>query len=180
MYSILNEYGKSFLEKLATLTQDKKFIFGLIYISRQSDLVNLFDNRYHTDLNNVFCRYVQYGIDMIAKNKPIPIDINEIYAAIPDSDDYSEVECSYAQNALISIYYLFDFYMTNKNDLFLKSLDMALENVDVISYSANKSYNEEKVFSYEIDVMNNIIYKIENSSDNLYNLMVCENKLSPL
>ncbi|ECA6122962.1 hypothetical protein EM825_23610 [Salmonella enterica subsp. enterica serovar Redlands] len=180
MSSILNEYGKDFLDRLVALPQDKKFILGLIYINRQSDLFILFDDIYSTNLHDVFCSYIKHGVDAIAAKRSISVDINEIYAAVPDADDYSETECSYVQNALLSIYYLFDFYITKKNDLFQQSLDMVLENVDVLSYSVNKSYDENNIFSHEIEILNNIFSKVEFFSGNIYDLIQSEGKLSPL
>ncbi|HIA3423743.1 TPA: hypothetical protein ACWP5X_005359 [Escherichia coli] len=179
MSSILNEYGKDFLGKLVTLPQEKKFTLGLIYINRQSDLFILFDKMYRTNLHDVFCNYIQYGVDVITAKRSISIDMNEVYSAIPDADDYSETECAYVQNALLSIYYLFEFYITKKNDLFQQSLDMVLENVDVLSYSVNKSYDENNVFSHEVEILNDIFSKVENFSGKISDLIQGEDKLSP-
>ncbi|KNC90578.1 hypothetical protein [Trabulsiella odontotermitis] len=180
MSSILNEYGKDFLERLIALPQDKKFTLGLIYVNRQSELFIFFDNIYSTNLHDVFCRYIRNGVDAIVAKGSVSIDINEIYAAIPDADDYSEIECTYVQNALLSIYYLFDYYITKENDLLQQSLDMVLENVDVLSYSVNKSYDEHNVFSHEVKILNNIISKVEFFSGNISDLIESEEKLSPL
>ncbi|EOF5965544.1 hypothetical protein ACK1FJ_004674 [Salmonella enterica] len=180
MSSILNEYGKGFLEKLVTLSPDKKLTLGLTYINRQSELFVLFDDIYKTDFHDVFCKYIQLGIDVITANESITIDTNEIYAVIPDADDYSGIECSYVQNALLSIYYLFDFYLTKKNDLFQQALDIVLENVDVISYGKDKSYDEEKIFSHEIEILDGIYSRVTNFSGYLSDLIQGEDKLSPI
>ncbi|EDS4738635.1 hypothetical protein B0C58_004685, partial [Salmonella enterica subsp. enterica serovar Oranienburg] len=74
MSSILNEYGKGFLEKLVTLSPDKKLTLGLTYINRQSELFVLFDDIYKTDFHDVFCKYIQLGIDVITANESITID----------------------------------------------------------------------------------------------------------
>ncbi|HAO0324968.1 TPA: hypothetical protein IGZ64_004904, partial [Escherichia coli] len=95
-------------------------------------------------------------------------------------DDYSEKECSYVQNALLSLYYLFEFYITKEIDFFQQSLDMVLENVDVISYGKDKVYDERKVFSHEVQVLTDISDKVNLYWGNLHDLVWNEDELSPL
>ncbi|HDH7509193.1 TPA: hypothetical protein PJG67_004754, partial [Escherichia coli] len=116
----------------------------------------------------------------IVEGKSIIIDTNEIYSIIPDADDYSEKECSYVQNALLSLYYLFEFYITKEIDFFQQSLDMVLENVDVISYGKDKVYDERKVFSHEVQVLTDISDKVNLYWGNLHDLVWNEDELSPL
>ncbi|EGJ7441757.1 hypothetical protein EOQ02_20455, partial [Escherichia coli] len=96
------------------------------------------------------------------------------------ADDYSEKECSYVQNALLSLYYLFEFYITKEIDFFQQSLDMVLENVDVISYGKDKVYDERKVFSHEVQVLTDISDKVNLYWGNLHDLVWNEDELSPL
>ena len=180
MVSILNEYGEDFLKKVVDFSPEKKLMLGLIYINSQKYLVLLFDKIYHTKLHDFFCDYIQYGIDIIVEGKSIIIDTNEIYSIIPDADDYSEKECSYVQNALLSLYYLFEFYITKEIDFFQQSLDMVLENVDVISYGKDKVYDERKVFSHEVQVLTDISDKVNLYWGNLHDLVWNEDELSPL
>ncbi|HDC1006037.1 TPA: hypothetical protein RPR66_004902, partial [Escherichia coli] len=89
-------------------------------------------------------------------------------------------ECSYVQNALLSLYYLFEFYITKEIDFFQQSLDMVLENVDVISYGKDKVYDERKVFSHEVQVLTDISDKVNLYWGNLHDLVWNEDELSPL
>ncbi|MCU1790488.1 hypothetical protein CUU54_16755 [Pectobacterium polaris] len=180
MSSILKKHGSDFLEKIVNLPLENKFILGLTYINRQSDLLILFDDRYDAGLHDAFCKYIQHGINSLIEKKPLAIDINEICKLIPHADDYSEIECTYVQNALLSLYYLFNFYLSQENNSFIKSLDMALENVDIIFYSENEPYDEESIFSHEINILHAIFSKIVNAPEGLSDLIHNEDKLSPL
>lgn len=173
---MLKKYGETVLSRLRLLSNRNKFVLGLVYINRQSDLVRLFDRRYGTDLYALFCAYIREGLAAWTQEKALCIDIEAILSATPDADDYSAIECTYVQNALISLYYLFDFY-SKGDDTIEMALNMVLENIDIIAYSVDKQYDEEKVFASEEAVMNSIMDKIEHNTDTVHHWIENEDKL---
>lgn len=178
MSSILSEYGGLFLERFSELPMNDKLAIGLIYINRQSELVHLFDEKYGTKMYDAFCKEIQKGADILDKKPSEPIDTDLLYSIIPDADDYSGIECSYAQNALLSIYYLFKYFTKNDDHTLQQALDMALENIDVINYAKNPCYDEESAFLNEIKILNRITEEVKTNILCVSNILHKEAKIT--
>lgn len=181
MSSILSEYGGLFLKKFLKFSIADKSAVGLIYINRQTELVSLFDERYGTKMHEIFCNKIQECIKILEKKPSGSTDINKdadlLYSIIPDADDYSGIECSYVQNAFLSLYYLFGYIIKNDDCTLQQSLDMALENIDVINYARNPNYDEESVFSNEVQILNTLLEKVEEKATSIFDMLHKESKI---
>lgn len=125
------------------------------YTLRSLRLVEMFDRHYNQCLAGLFCR----GLKAYAAGRASGIsDLHaEIEAHIPDTDEFSEQEGTYAQNALIALHYLMEAAATGDAALFQLSIDMTLQNVDLQYYERDPDYWQMDLVVAERHVLDNLL-----------------------
>ncbi|MCQ3002943.1 hypothetical protein NLO98_24660 [Pseudomonas syringae] len=125
------------------------------YTLRSQRLVEMFDRRYNQRLADIFCR----GLSAYVAGRASDIsDLHtEIEAHIPDTDEFSEQEASYAQNAFIALFYLIEATVTGDAALLQRSINMTLENVDLLYYERDPDYLQMELTAAEQHVLDNLL-----------------------
>lgn len=164
MFMITN-HGKKFIDGFANIPKDHQISILVCYLARQEQLVNNFDKAYNENLSKVFV----FSIDVCEKFSIGSGDINETRAALstiesitPDTNDYGDIEGVLAQNAFISLSYGIEFICNLTQDDFLNAIEKVLESVDVLSYSKDENYDEEKEIGREIKVLESMLCALQN------------------
>jgi hypothetical protein len=81
----------------------------------------------------------------------------EIELALPDSDEFADIEGTLAQNALISAIYAIQYIQSGDMADFCSSVDKALETVDALGYYETNSYAEDVVMAREVGVLESLV-----------------------
>ncbi|MCQ2996586.1 hypothetical protein QCD79_04695 [Pseudomonas quasicaspiana] len=125
------------------------------YTLRSLRLVEMFDRRYNQCLADLFC----HGLSVyIAGRASESSDLHaNIEAHIPDTDEFSEQEASYAQNAFIALFYLIGATATGDAALLQRSINMTLENVDLLYYERDPDYLQMELTAAEQHVLDNLL-----------------------
>lgn len=125
------------------------------YTLRSLRLVEMFDRRYNQCLADLFCR----GLSAyVAGQDSETSDLHaEIEAHVPDTDEFSEQEASYAQNAFIALLYLLEAAVTGDAALLKRSIDMTLQNVDLLYYERDPDYLQMELTAAEQHVFDNLL-----------------------
>ncbi len=125
------------------------------YTLRSQRLVEMFDRCYNQRLADIFCR----GLSAYVAGRASDIsDLHtEIEAHIPDTDEFSEQEASYAQNAFIALLYLMEAAVTGDDALLERSIDMTLQNVDLLYYERDPDYQQTELLAAERHVLDNLL-----------------------
>ncbi|MDU8357690.1 hypothetical protein [Pseudomonas syringae group sp. J309-1] len=132
------------------------------YTLRSQRLVEMFDRRYNQRLADIFCR----GLSAYVAGRASDIsDLHtEIEAHIPDTDEFSEQEASYAQNAFIALLYLMEATATGDAALLQRSVDMTLQNVDLLYYERDPDYLQMELTAAEQHVLYNLLEQAATTS----------------
>ncbi|MBC3948515.1 hypothetical protein [Pseudomonas folii] len=125
------------------------------YTLRSLRLVEMFDRLYNQCLADLFCR----GLSAYVAGRASECsDLHaEIEAHIPDTDDFGEQEASYAQNAFIALFYLIEAAVTDDAALLQRSINMTLENVDLLYYERDPDYLQMELTAAEQHVFDNLL-----------------------
>jgi hypothetical protein len=125
------------------------------YTLRSLRLVEMFDRRYNQCLADLFCR----GLSAYVAGRASECsDLHaEIEAHIPDTDEFSEQEASYAQNAFIAVFYLIEAAVTDDAALLQRSINMTLQNVDLLYYERDPDYLQMELTAAEQHVFDNLL-----------------------
>ncbi|MCL1919020.1 MAG: hypothetical protein FWG14_11995 [Peptococcaceae bacterium] len=159
-----DEYEKAVLNRLKILPENKITFVLRFFIDRQRKLVEGFDNEFKETLLEIFVDGLRY-MEEYALGQMVQSELTEIKHSVeekmPNSDDYvSEGEDDYtacAQNALIALLEGLQFCASGDFSNAESSIAIALETVDVVNYSRNENYNEEKVFKREYKIIAELI-----------------------
>lgn len=125
------------------------------YTLRSLRLVEMFDRCYDQCLAGLFCRSLTaYAADRASEISDLHA---EIEAHIPDTDEFGEQEASYAQNAFIALLYLMKAAVTGDANLLQRSIEMTLENVDLLYYERDPDYLQMELVVAERHVLDNLL-----------------------
>jgi len=140
------------------------------YIYRQARLIKDFDRYYGEDLFGLLVRGLTSVI--LGENNTIKNVEQEVLNNIPDTDEFSEQEGAYAQNIMIALDYLLLYMLSGDVSDMQRSVDMCLQNIDLLCYEVDEAYDENKVVEQEASVVFNIINSIGDVSVGLYSDIV--------
>ncbi|MNJ56538.1 hypothetical protein D3C77_520900 [compost metagenome] len=141
----------------SALQREDQTIIGAAYLYRQKKLVEQFDVCYGEELTKIF----EEGLLACVEKIGAAIDLeNRIEASIPDTDEFSEQEGAYAQNLFIALTYLLRFSVDGQPEFFERSISMAAENIDLISYEADSSYDDAAVENRERLVASSMVDRL--------------------
>jgi hypothetical protein len=170
MLDTIAKYNNAIVQNILELSYEKKCIFALSYAVRQKNLVLQFDEIYGEQLLELFDYNIKIGISYINRGDINLNNILDIIARlktiIPDTEEYSKVEGSYVQNAIISLIYLFDFFTTKNITSFSYSIEKVLESIDIVNYDKNKDYDHQIVMEHEIKILSTLLCILDDSSNN--------------
>uniref|UniRef100_A0A7C2AKI7 Uncharacterized protein n=1 Tax=Pseudomonas graminis TaxID=158627 RepID=A0A7C2AKI7_9PSED len=136
------------------LDRNQKVLVVASYLYRQLRLMRAFDQCYCENLSELFI----HALDVALSTSGEPgVTQGEVYKNIPDTDEYSEQEGSYAQNLMIALNYLLLFVLNNDQIDLSRCVEMSLQNIDLINYEVNENYDEKLVTSKEVDVVTDLV-----------------------
>ncbi|SEQ23743.1 hypothetical protein SAMN03159444_01289 [Pseudomonas sp. NFACC02] len=119
-------------------TQRSKLIAAYLY--RQIRLMRAFDDYYREDLTALFFRglesAINYGLDNLKEA------VDEVEANVPDTEEFSAQEGTYAQNLMIALMYLLLYVQAGNEEDLIRCVDSALNNIDLINYEMDENYAE--------------------------------------
>ena len=125
------------------------------YTLRSLSLLELFDRRYDQRLAGLFCRGLSvYVAGSLHEYSTLHA---EIEAHIPDTDVFGEQEAAYAQNAFIALFYLMEATPDDDPASLERSIDMTLQNVDLLYYERNPDYRQVILDVAEQQVFNSLL-----------------------
>lgn len=148
----------------------QKVLLLSAYIYRQARLIKDFDHYYGEDLFGLLVRGLTSVI--FGESDAIKHVEQEVVNRIPDTDEFSEQVGAYAQNIMIALDYLLLYMLSGDVSNMQRSVDMALQNIDLVCYEMDEAYDEKKVVEQEVLVVFNIINSIKNISVELYSDIV--------
>jgi DNA polymerase II large subunit len=143
------------------LDRKQKILVIASYLYRQFRLVKAFDDYYSESLSELFLKAISAALGDSKKVQNVQA---EVEARIPDTDEFSEQEGSYAQNLMIALNYLLLFVIKDDSSNLHRCVDMFLQNVDLLNYDVSENYDEKLITSNEIDVAYSLIDKVLNFS----------------
>jgi hypothetical protein len=174
MLDFLIKYDDKIISRILQLDKKKKCILALSEIKRQEKVITLFDKTYKQNLCIVFDEYVKVGINLIKNVDRVNIFniTSTLENFIPDTNDYGEIEGVFAQNGIISLMYFFEFYNSDDDINFMRSISKVIETVDSENYDKNSDYNEEKIMKNELKILSDFskILKSNKTIDELIRL----------
>ncbi|MNN23069.1 hypothetical protein D3C81_1364530 [compost metagenome] len=115
---------------------------------------------------------------ILGENDAIKHVEQEVVNRIPDTDEFSEQVGGYAQNIMIALDYLLLYMLSGDVSDMQRSVDMTLQNIDLVCYEVDEAYDERKVVEQEVLVVLNIINSIEDISVGLYSDIVTVQELA--
>lgn len=125
------------------------------YTLRSLRLVEMFDRHYNQCLAGLFCHGLSaYVAGRVSESSDLHA---EIEAHIPDTDEFGEQEASYAQNAFIALLYLMEATASGDAALLQRSIDMTLQNVDLLYYERDPDYQQMDLVVAEQHVLDNLL-----------------------
>jgi hypothetical protein len=136
------------------LDRNQKVLVIASYLYRQLRLIRAFDQCYCEKLSELFIHALDVALSSSGEARVIQ---GEVEKNIPDTDEYSEQEGSYAQNLIIALNYLLLFVLNNDRMELRRCVDMSLQNIDLINYEVNEIYDETLVTSKEVDVVTDLV-----------------------
>ena len=112
------------ISRILQLDKKKKCILILSEIKRQEKVIAIFDKIYTENLCDVFNTYINIGSNLIKDTDTTNISniMSVLENLIPDTDEYSEIEGTFAQNGIISLVYFFKFYNSEDNNNLIHSM----------------------------------------------------------
>ncbi|MCQ9427146.1 hypothetical protein NRB16_26900 [Pseudomonas sp. LJDD11] len=128
------------------------------YLYRQFRLVRSFDQRYQSNLQDLFVR--QLSVAVAGSAAGVELGIGEVYAAIPDTDEYAQQEGAYAQNLMIALWYLLSFAHEPDTELLQAAANAALNNVDLLNHELDEHYDESAVVAREVVVVRQMLRRM--------------------
>jgi hypothetical protein len=144
-----------------TLDRSQKILVMASYLYRQLRLIKAFDQCYSENLSELFI----HALAIALKNSEEAGDIQrEVEKNIPDTEEFSEQEGSFAQNLMIALNYLLLFVVDDDRADLRRCVDMFLQNLDLINYEVDENYDDELVTSKEIDVVAELVANILRAS----------------
>ncbi|GFZ63061.1 hypothetical protein PSE10B_57660 [Pseudomonas amygdali pv. eriobotryae] len=147
-----------YIEKL---NPQQKTLLIASYLYRQIRLIKAFDSCYSENLERLFVEALE--ISLSEKKDSITKMEHTVKKSIPDTEEFSEQEGSYAQNLMIALDYFLLFLVDSDTSKLHKCIDMALQNLDLLNYEIDEFYDEDKVTSNEIAVALDLATKISNT-----------------
>ncbi|KPX40968.1 Uncharacterized protein ALO68_01315 [Pseudomonas syringae pv. helianthi] len=148
----------SYIEKLDS--QQKSLLIAS-YLYRQIRLIKAFDSCYSENLEDLVVEALKTSLSE-KKDSIIKIE-HTINKSIPDTEEFSEQEGSYAQNLMIALDYFLLFLIDSDTSKLHKCIDMALQNIDLLNYEIDELYDEDEVTSNEVTVVLDLATKISNT-----------------
>ncbi|UFI44948.1 hypothetical protein [Pseudomonas savastanoi] len=148
----------SYIEKL---NPQQKILLIASYLYRQIRLIKAFDNCYSENLEGLVLEALKTSLS--AKKDSIIRIEHAVKKSIPDTEEFSEQEGSYAQNLMIALDYFLLFLIDSDTSKLHKCIDMAMQNLDLLNYELDELYDENKVTSHEIAVVLDLAIKISNT-----------------
>ncbi|MDY2566233.1 hypothetical protein SON66_23470 [Pseudomonas syringae] len=148
----------SYIEKL---NHQQKCLLIASYLYRQIRLIKAFDSCYSENLEGLVVEALKTSLSE-KKDSIIKIE-HTVKKNIPGTEEFSEQEGSYAQNLMIALDYFLLFLIDSDTFKLHKCVDMALQNIDLLSYEIDELYDENKVTSNEIAVVLDLATKISNT-----------------
>lgn len=128
------------------------------YLYRQFRLVRSFDQRYQSNLQDLFLRELSVAVSGSAASAGR--GMGEVYAAIPDTDEYAQQEGAYAQNLMIALWYLLSFAHQPDPELLQSAANAALNNIDLLNYERDEHYDEPAVVAREVVVVRQMLRRM--------------------
>lgn len=144
-----------------SLGRQQKILVIASYLYRQLPLIKAFDECYSEKLTKLFLSAICAALVGSGKVEDVKADVE---ANIPDTEEFSEQEGSYAQNLMIALSYLLSFVVTDDSVSLHRCVDMFLQNVDLLNYELDEDYDEGLVVLKEIDVAYSLVRKVLNLS----------------
>ncbi|WP_139341015.1 hypothetical protein [Pseudomonas sp. KK4] len=142
---------------IALLNGEDKVLLGGAYLYRQKRLIEDFDKLYGEKLSSLF----KAGILACLEGRVKALaHLKEVEDNIPDTEEFGEQEGAYAQNLLIALLYLIKFSTGEQFEDFERSVSLAIDNIDLVNYEKDESYDEEAVTQEEIAILIDMIDKL--------------------
>lgn len=160
--------------KIASLNGKDKVLLGAAYLYRQQRLIEDFDKVYGEHLSSLF----EAGIGACLEGRVKALaHLKEVEDNIPDTEEFGEQEGACAQNLLIALLYLLKFSASEQFEDFEKSASLAIDNIDLVNYEKDESYDEEVVTQEEvavlIDMMDELAKRVEGARDTSVVAIIC-------
>ncbi|PHN61374.1 hypothetical protein [Pseudomonas viridiflava] len=133
------------------LSRQQKILLFSAYLYRQVRLIKEFDSLYSEDLSTFFTEVL--GFVVLEDKEKLRNIVEVIDGRIPDTDEFSEQEGSYAQNLIIALRYLVCFLLRIDESGLQKCVDMSLQNIDLINYDVDENYDEAEVVAREAKII---------------------------
>jgi hypothetical protein len=167
MITSIEKVNINFAKEIDTISKVKKSILALAYIERQQNLVFQFDNTYDENYATLFKESIEKGFNNILNNntnsnKSIVAELEE---SVPDTEEFDRIEGSYAQNAMISLIYFFDFLSSGEISIFDDCVEKVLETIDLVNYEKDENYNSKPVITAEIEILQIILNEVNKNED---------------
>lgn len=145
-------------KQIRALTSDQTRRLLASYLYRQFRLVRSFDQRYQSNLQDLFVRQLSVAVTGSAAH--VELGIGEVHAAIPDTEEYAQQEGAYAQNLMIALWYLLSFAHKPDPKLLQAAANAALNNVDLLNYELDEHYDEPAVVAREVVVVRQMLRRM--------------------
>lgn len=136
--------------KFYRLSRRQKILLISSYLYRQVRLVKDFDKIYSENLLSFFFEVLELVV--LEETEKLRSLVEVIDERIPDTDEFSEQEGSYAQNLMIALRYLVCFFLRTDESGLQKCVEMALQNIDLINYEVDENYDESEVVAREVKI----------------------------
>ncbi|MBP1127144.1 MULTISPECIES: hypothetical protein [Pseudomonas] len=164
-YDLIFKSEKVF-SKFENLNSQQKILVIAAYLYRQFRLIKAFDQVYSEKLSELFISALGAAVDnasgLIKRTQ------EEVEANIPDTDEFSEQEGSFAQNLMISLNYFLLFVMHLDYSDLDRCVNMFLQNIDLLNYEADESYDEGQIILAEIEVALSLVEQVPVAIRNNY------------
>ncbi|MBI6703383.1 hypothetical protein [Pseudomonas viridiflava] len=133
------------------LSHQQKILFTSAYLYRQVRLVKDFDKVYSENLLRLFFKTLELLV--LEETEKLRNLVEIIDERIPDTDEFSEKEGSYAQNLIIALRYLVCFFLRTDELGLQNCVEMSLQNIDLINYEVDENYDESEIVAREVKIV---------------------------
>lgn len=133
------------------LSRQQKILFTSAYLYRQVRLVKDFDKVYSENLLRFFFETLELLV--VEETEKLRNLVEIIDERIPDTDEFSEKEGSYAQNLMIALRYLVCFFLRTDELGLQNCVEMSLQNIDLINYEVDENYDESEIVAREVKIV---------------------------
>ncbi|MDU8431972.1 hypothetical protein RYA99_22555 [Pseudomonas syringae pv. actinidifoliorum] len=142
----------------AKLGHQDKVLLAAVYLYRQIRLLGLFDRCYATDIKRLFLDALQAALS--GDKDSIEAVESTVKENIPDTEEYSEQEGSYAQNLMCALSYLLFYCLWPNFSTFHDCVNSALQNLDLLNFERDEDYDERTIILEEVAVISTLTVRV--------------------